>query len=118
MRSLQLFFASFAVKGLPKGALLLGCLLLQPTLEILRRHDIQICLHVVMAQAAKLRTDNFVPSQFCCSEVKRKIESRKKILLNTQFGHVERMTHILRVHEQMNLPVHGHTKFSGHNVIF
>ena len=47
-----------------------------------------------------------------------KIQAGDEILLHPQFRYVERMSHILRVHQQMDFAVHRNRHFGGHNIVF
>src|SRR5580704_3396407 len=71
-----------------------------------------------MSQATKLGADNFVPANLSRGEVQRNIQPRNKILLHPQLSYKKGMSHILRVHEQMDFLVDGDGHFRGHNVVF
>src|SRR5580658_1897142 len=100
------------------SALLQSCLLLNPGVVIFLRLHLEIGLHVVMPEAAKLGADDFVLSDFCCREMNREIQARDEILLDTQFGDVEGMAHVLRMHEQVDLAIDGDGHLSGNDVVF
>src|SRR5271165_1365793 len=95
---------------------LLG-LRLQPLVEIILRHDVQISLHVVMAKTAKLGTDDFVLADLGRGEVKGEIESGHEILLDAQLANVEGMTHVLGVHHEVDFLVDRNDHFAGRDVI-
>src|SRR4029077_4195676 len=48
----------------------------------------------------------------------RKIQSGNKILLHPQLRHVKGMADVLRVHEQVDLPIHRYSHFSSHDIVF
>ncbi len=48
----------------------------------------------------------------------RQIKAGHEILLDTQFGNKEGVPDILRMHEQMDFPVHGDGHFRGHDIVF
>src|SRR5579863_1323662 len=70
-----------------------------------------------MPQATELGTDNFVSANLGCCEMERKVEAGHEILLHTQFGHKERMAHVLAVHQQVDLPVHRNGHLGGYDVV-
>src|ERR1700691_3130913 len=47
----------------------------------------------------------------------RKVETGNEILLNAQFGDIKRVTQVLGVHEQMDLPVDRYGHFSRDNIV-
>src|SRR5271169_6155255 len=64
--------------------LLHRCFLLQPIFKVLLRHNLEVGLHVVMAQPAELRADNLVPADLGRREMNRDIQSWNKILVHAQ----------------------------------
>src|SRR5580658_10758191 len=70
-----------------------------------------------MTQAAKLCAQNLEVSRLRCREMKRKVQPGHKILLNSQLADIERMADVLRMHQEMNLPVHRDGHFRRDNVI-
>src|SRR5437899_6164393 len=81
-------------------------LLLQPLIEIFLRLHFKISSHVVVAQAAQLRADDFVLADLCRCKVHRNIKHEHKILLTAQCTNVKRMAHVLFMHHQRNGLVH------------
>ena len=71
-----------------------------------------------MPEATKLGTDDFVLADFCCGEMKRDVQAGDEILLDAQFGDIEGVSHVLRMHQQMDLAVHRNGHLSGHDIIF
>src|SRR5229473_7284427 len=71
-----------------------------------------------MSEAAKLGADDFVPADFRRREMNRNVQARDEILLYAQFRNVERVSYVLRVHEQMDLAVHRNSHLSGDDVVF
>src|SRR5262249_51643936 len=74
------------VRGKRRGQLKLAGLRFQPLVEVFLRHDCQIRLHVVMSEAAELRTHNLVLADLGWCEVNREIESGHEVLLNAQLA--------------------------------
>src|SRR5216684_4772305 len=98
---------------------LLQCrLLFNPAIVIFLRFHLEIRLHVVVPEATKLRADDFVPADFRCREMNRDVQSGDEILLDAQFGNIERVSYILRMHEQVDLAVHWDGQFSGYDIVF
>src|SRR5580698_1137545 len=60
-----------------------------------------------MTKSAELRTQNLEMPRLRGREVKRKVQPRNKILLNSQFADIKRVADVFRVHQEMNLPVYG-----------
>src|SRR5271166_4681087 len=90
------------------GSLLQGCLLLQPFIEIFLRHHVQVRLHVVVSQATKLSTHDFVASDLSGSEMNGEIEPGHEVLLYAQLAHEERVSYVLGVHQQIDLSNRDH----------
>ena len=102
-----------------EGKELLQCrLLLEPIIEVWLRHHFQVRLHVVVPEATKLRTDNFVLADLRCREMHRNIQSGDKILLHSQLPDKERMANISGMHEQMNFLIHRDRHLGGHDIVF
>src|SRR6266404_7674390 len=97
---------------------LLHCrFLLQPIIEVGLGQNVEVCLHVVMSEATKLGTNNFVLADLSGGEVQRNIQPGNKILLHTQLPHKKGMSNIFRMHEQMDFLVHGDSHLGGHDVV-
>src|SRR5580692_2057805 len=60
-----------------------------------------------MTKTAELRTQNLEMPCLRGCEMKRKVQPRHKILLNSQFADVKGVPDVFRMHQEMNLPVHG-----------
>src|ERR1700694_4438514 len=90
---------------------------LQPLIKIFLGHDVQITPHVVVPQTTELGADNLIFAHLGRGKVKGEIEPRYKVLLNSQFAHVERVSHVLSVHHQMNLFVHRDDELAGLDVV-
>jgi hypothetical protein len=50
--------------------------------------------------------------------MKRNIQSGHEILLDPQFGNVEGVPDVFRVHQQVDLPVHWNRHLGGHDIVF
>ena len=70
-----------------------------------------------MPEAAKLGADDFVLADFGCREMNRDVQSGDEILLDAQFRDIERVAHILGMHEQVDLAVHGNRHLRGYDVV-
>src|SRR6266446_317409 len=92
-------------------------LLFNPAVVIFLRLHLEIGLHVVMPEAAKLGTNDFVPADFRRGEMNRDVQSRNEILLDSQFGDVEGVPYILRVHQQVDLAVHRDCQLSAYDIV-
>src|ERR1700722_2649836 len=101
-----------------KRGLLQRRLLFYPVVVVFLRHHLEIRLHVVVTEAAKLSTDDLVLANFGSREMYGKIQARNEILLHAQFGNIEGVSDILRVHQQMDFTVHGNGHLCGYDVIF
>ena len=64
--------------------LLQGRFFLQPLIVVVLGHYIEIRLHVVMPEAAKLGADDFILANFGCGKVQRNVQSGNKVLLDAQ----------------------------------
>ena len=69
--------------------LLQSCLLFQPCVEVFLRHDLEVCLHVVVTQSAELGAQDLVPSDLGGREMYRKVETRDEVLLDALLAHEE-----------------------------
>ncbi len=63
--------------------------LLQPGVEVLRGHDDQGAAHLVMAQAAELRTGHFVGAGLGGGEAERDRQAGDDVLLQAEFADEE-----------------------------
>ncbi len=93
-------------------------LLFEPVIVIFLRHHLEIRLHVVVSEATKLGTDDFVFADFRCREMNRDVQSRNEILLDSQFRDVEGVSDVLRMHQQVDLAVHRDGHLGCHDVVF
>ncbi len=50
-------------------------------------------------------------------EMEREVQPGHKILLNSQLANIEGMSHVFRVHQQMNFAVYGNGHLRGDDVI-
>src|ERR1039458_8652323 len=98
---------------------LLHCrFLLQPVVEVLLGHYLEVCFHVVVSQATKLSADNFVLADLGGREVQGNIQPGNKILLHPQLPYKERVPKVFRMHEQMDFLVHRNCHLGGDDVVF
>src|SRR5580704_917592 len=86
--------------------LLLRYFLFHPFLKIFLRHHVKVRLHVVMPKTAQLGTENFVLAWLGSGEMNGQVQSGNKILLETKFADIERVAHILGVHQQVDFTIH------------
>src|ERR1700722_5840336 len=98
--------------------LLQRCLLFDPGVVIFLRLHFEIRLHVVMPKAAELGADDLIFANFRGGEMDRHIQSRDKVLLNAQLRNKEGMSHILGMHEHVNLAVHRNRHLRGDDIVF
>ena len=70
-----------------------------------------------MSQAAKLGADDFVLTDLGRGEVQRNIQPGNKILLHPQLPHIKGMSHILRMHEEVDFLVHRDRHLGRHDVV-
>src|ERR1700733_8487254 len=89
------------------GAIGLLRLALQPFVVLVLRQNLDVRLHVVMTQAAKLRTHDFVLARLNSREMNGNFEARHEVRLNSQLWDEERMNHVLAVKSQQDRLVDG-----------
>src|SRR5271170_4882721 len=90
---------------------------LQPLVKLVLRQHLEKSAHAVMPQTTKLRADNLELSSLGGREMYRDVEPRNDVLLNAQFGNVEGMNHVLRVHGQQNGLVHRDGERTHHDIV-
>ncbi len=82
---------------------LLRRLVREPLLELLLRHHLEVCPHVVVPQPAELGADDLLLDRLRRGEMNGNHQAGDEILLHPQVGDVEGVPHVLGVQGEQHL---------------